>query len=292
MLLLVALGAGSASAQEKPLEPAAQEIRKVQDALIKAYIQRDAAAINRILADDYTFVLDNGSVYTKKQILDGFSAGGDRKITSYQRDEESIHVYGDFAVMTYRYVSRESSQGHDESGTFRLTRIFVKRDGRWQVVGGQENRIAAAVAGDSARLLGTWRVLTAGTLGPGGSLEPFPEYGPHPLGYLMYDATGHMCVTLASPDHPLWTDANKPTQAELARAGQAVFAYCGTYQVRENECRIIHRPEFSSSPSYVGTDQSRNYRLEGDTLTLSAEEPDANGQTSRYRIIWQRVSQK
>jgi lipocalin-like protein len=71
-----------------------------------------------------------------------------------------------------------------------------------------------------------------------------------------------------------------------------VFAYCGTYQVRESEGRVIHRPEFSSAPSYVGTDQPRNYRLEGDVLTLSAEEPGATGKPSTYRIIWQRVPAK
>jgi len=279
----------AASARGQTLTPAQQEVRAVQDALIDAYTHRDPGAIDRILADDYTFVLSNGAVYTKKQIVDGFSAGGDRTITSYQRDEEAIRVYGDFAVMTYRYTSRESFQGHDESGTFRLTRIFARRDGRWQVIGGQENRIAAPVSTPAARFVGTWRLVSGGDLRPDGSLEPFKEYGPHPLGYIMYDATGHMCASLANPNHPLWADPNKPTQAELARAGERVFVYCGPYEVREKEGRVIHRPEFSSWPGYAGTDQSRNYRFENDLLILSGEASDASGQPSSYRITWQRV---
>jgi hypothetical protein len=160
------------------------------------------------------------------------------------------------------------------------------------VVGGQENRVATPKPNPATPFVGTWRVVSAGDVRPDGSLQPFREYGPNPLGYLMYDATGHMCATLANPNHPRWADPSKPTQAELARAGEAVFAYCGSYEVREKEGRVMHRPEFSSWPAYVGTDQPRNYRFEGDLLILFGEVTGANGKPSAYRITWQRVSPK
>jgi len=81
------------------------------------------------------------------------------------------------------------------------------------------------------RLIGTWRLVSAGSVQPDGSFQPFPEYGPHPIGYLMYDSTGHMCAALANPDPPHWADPAKPTDAERAVTHKGMVAYCGTYEV-------------------------------------------------------------
>lgn len=147
----------------------------------------------------------------------------------------------------------------------------------------------AAEPSAASRLLGTWRLVSAGNISKDGKFEPFAEYGPHPIGYLMYDATGHMCVSLANPDHPRWADAEKPTDAEKLQSYRVMFAYCGTYEVREKENRVIHRPEMASWPQYVGTDQSRPYRLEGNRLILADHETAPEGQPSAYRITWERV---
>jgi len=152
--------------------------------------------------------------------------------------------------------------------------------------------IAASPAQPTARerLLGTWKLVSAGTFRPDGKFEPYAEYGPNPRGYLMYDTTGHMCVSLANPNHPHWANSEKPTDAEKLRSYDVFFAYCGTYEVREKEGRVIHRPEVGSWPHYIGTDQSRNFRFEGDRLILSDEETPPGGERRRYQITWQRVS--
>ena len=148
---------------------------------------------------------------------------------------------------------------------------------------------AAQAPAASERLVGTWRLVSAGTFGRDGKFDPYAEYGPNPIGYLMYDATGHMCVSLSNPKHPRWVDAEKPTDAEKLRSYDAFFAYCGTYELREKERRVIHRPEESSWPHYIGTDQNRNYRLEGDRLILSDEETPPGGERRHYQITWERV---
>jgi Lipocalin-like domain len=149
---------------------------------------------------------------------------------------------------------------------------------------------SAKLASPSARdrLIGTWRLVSGGTLKADGSLEPYPEYGPHPIGYLMYDNTDHMCVTLANPP-PHWADPTKPTDAERALTHKAMNAYCGTYEVREKEGQVIHRPELAEWPHYIGSEQVRNFRLKGNYLILSSEETRPGGERSRYRITWERV---
>jgi hypothetical protein len=157
------------------------------------------------------------------------------------------------------------------------------------ILTGQETKVGGSQQGTTQRLLGTWRLVSAGTFRSDGAFEPYPEFGPHPIGYLMYDKTGHMCVSLANPSHPRWANEEKPTDAERLRSYEAFFAYCGTYEVGEKEGRVIHRPEMGSWPHYVGTDQSRNFRLEGNRLILSEEETPPNGEHRRYEITWERV---
>jgi hypothetical protein len=152
-----------------------------------------------------------------------------------------------------------------------------------------KNGARVGEVGARERLLGTWRLISAGTFRPDGSLEPYPEYGADPIGYLMYDATGHMCVSLSSRNHPRWADAEKPTDAERLRSYQAFFAYCGSYEVRERDGVVIHRPEMGSWPHYIGTDQTRHFRFEGDRLILSDEETPPGGERRRYQISWERV---
>jgi len=72
-----------------------------------------------------------------------------------------------------------------------------------------------------------------------------------------------MCVSLSNPDHPRRANPEKPTDAEKVRSYDAFFAYCGTYEVRERENRVIHR-QMAYYPHYIRTDQNRNFRIEGD----------------------------
>lgn len=147
----------------------------------------------------------------------------------------------------------------------------------------------AAQAPIQRKLIGTWRVVEAGDITADGRFVPYKEFGPNPLGYIMYDATGHMCVSLANPHPQKWANPEKPTTAEIVKTADDFFAYCGTYAIDEKAGDIIHRPEMSSWPHYIGTDQRRHFKLDGDTLTLSGTETAPGGVNSAYRITWKRV---
>ena len=44
--------------------------------------------------------------------------------------------------MTYAYRSIETYKGRDDGGDFRVTRVFIRMNGSWRMVAGQETRIA------------------------------------------------------------------------------------------------------------------------------------------------------
>jgi hypothetical protein len=53
------------------------------------------------------------------------------------------------------------------------------------------------------------------------------------VGYIMYDATGHMCVVLANPDRPAWKSTGAADRSEVRSAFNGLVAYCGTYETNE-----------------------------------------------------------
>ena len=126
----------------QPQTKAQAEVRHVQNELIRAYMENDPAGLDRLLAVEYTFTDDLGSVVNKGQILRSFRSG-ERRIFSYKLQDDEVRVYGNAAVMTYRYASKETYKGKDDSCECRITRVFVKKNGHWQIVAGQETRIAS-----------------------------------------------------------------------------------------------------------------------------------------------------
>ena len=54
------------------------------------------------------------------------------KLTSDKLSEMHVRVYGDTAVITLLDTADFIVEGKDAGGVFRLTDVWVKRDGKWQ----------------------------------------------------------------------------------------------------------------------------------------------------------------
>ena len=119
---------------------AEQEIKQLMSEIDEAHRQSNAAAFDRIWADDYVLTDWRGSVKNRAEALAEWK-GGEHKYESYQSDEIKVRVYGDTAVVTAR-VTRKSRSDAENMGQFRHTRVFVKQQGRWRLVATQVTRIA------------------------------------------------------------------------------------------------------------------------------------------------------
>ena len=60
------------------------------------------------------------------------------KLTSVKYDSLTVRIYGDVAVLRGIADNTGSMRGFPFSGKIRYTRVFVKRDGRWQAVAMQQ----------------------------------------------------------------------------------------------------------------------------------------------------------
>ena len=108
-------------------------LRQLDQERIQAQIGADAAALDRLYAEDFIGIGPSGTVRTKAQVIADFKSGSLR-FQSITTDDVQWRVYGDTAVET----GRSTMNGEDRSKTVprdnRFTRVWVKRQGRWQLV--------------------------------------------------------------------------------------------------------------------------------------------------------------
>ena len=104
-----------------------------ENAWMDAWLRRDRAAAESIIADEFTLISSlGGEVFSKAQWLEG--AMGPMICESFQFDRLQVRDYGDTAVAIGWYHQKATARGNDWSGEFRLTDVWHFRGGRWQVV--------------------------------------------------------------------------------------------------------------------------------------------------------------
>jgi len=136
--------------------------------------------------------------------------------------------------------------------------------------------------------VGTWRLVSSTEVLPDGTSRPY-GFGPHAQGYLMYDATGHVCAQVVDPDRPKWVDPDHPTAQEVKIAYDGFGGYCGTYTVDEKAHTVAHIPEVSLDPNLVAQAKQRNYRFDGDKLIYSGTEKLEPIGESHWTMVWEKV---
>jgi ketosteroid isomerase-like protein len=112
---------------------AEQELTQLTDQYIAALKSKDTAALERIWGDDLTFISPGGSVLTKAQRLADIQSGATR-FDSLETSDRTVRVYGDAAVMTSLTTMKGQYGGQATSGQYRVTNVFARRSGGWQIV--------------------------------------------------------------------------------------------------------------------------------------------------------------
>ncbi len=114
-------------------QTAVEEIKRIDQERIQAQIHADAAALDRIYADDFIGIGPSGTVRTKPEVLADFTSH-DLKFQSITTDDVRIRVYGNTVVETGRSTMVGQDKGKVVPRDNRFTRVWVRRRGRWQIV--------------------------------------------------------------------------------------------------------------------------------------------------------------
>jgi ketosteroid isomerase-like protein len=120
-----------------------QKLLRLQKAGDEAEGKKDFAALERLLDDDFIFTAANGAVYTKKQLIEDIKADdatGAAQTLGYE--EIKTFDYGKTAMINYLLVVKgKDKDGKDFTNRFRMSSLWVKRNGAWRNVSIHSTRV-------------------------------------------------------------------------------------------------------------------------------------------------------
>lgn len=125
----LALALGSAPAREADVV----ELTRLESVWNEAHLQGDAAALDRLWADDLVVVVPRMTPLPKADAL-GFFRGGHMKFSRYESSELSVRVYAGSAVVTGRLRRLRERAGQSVDDDWRFTKVYVREADAWRVV--------------------------------------------------------------------------------------------------------------------------------------------------------------
>jgi hypothetical protein len=112
----------------------------------------------------------------------------------------------------------------------------------------------------SHAVVGTWRLVSY-EVEVASTGECFPAMGERPAGYTIFSAQGRVWFMLTG-------EARQPgeTDRERSRLLETLIAYTGRYRIEGDDW--ITAVDVAWNPAWVGTEQRRQFALEGDRLRV------------------------
>jgi ketosteroid isomerase-like protein len=128
--------------QQFPSPLVEQELVKMENELARAWQLPDPGALESIVGDDFTLTSSSskGEITNKRQYID--STLKLVRGEGYSFEKLNVRIYGDTAVINAQFQQNATFAGRDWSGEFLITDVWVKRNGRWQVVARHASRPA------------------------------------------------------------------------------------------------------------------------------------------------------
>jgi len=117
-----------------------QELLKLERDWLDAYVKRDVAAMDRIEADDFMITYPDGKMATKSDEIANLKKPAPAGPSpTFMTADTKVRVYGDAAILTGKFIQKGTyrdgpKQGQEFNIQERYTDVYVKRNGRWQVV--------------------------------------------------------------------------------------------------------------------------------------------------------------
>ena len=140
-LSLVTIGAVPARGQGAG--PSVEDqLKKMEKDRAAAVVKGDVATLEKLTSEDYTFINANGQLSDKATTMNGIKTGN-IKLTANEISDLKVRVYGNTAVVTGKSDAKGTIGGRELKGLVLFTRVYVKKNGRWQSVAFQQTAISA-----------------------------------------------------------------------------------------------------------------------------------------------------
>ena len=129
ILCLLVLSVGLA-AQEKS---DTATIRALEMKWTESYKQHSIDMLSSLLAEDFVITVEDGSTFSKAGYI-SHTADSSVKVEVAEQSDLKVRIHGDTAIVTGAYYERGESNGKRYEYHDRLTDVWIKIHGKWQVV--------------------------------------------------------------------------------------------------------------------------------------------------------------
>jgi len=130
LLCLLAASAVSLPAQEKS---DAATIRAMEMKWTESYKQHSIDILSTLLAEDFVITIEDGSIFSKAGYIT-HSADSSTHVQVAELSDLKVRMHGDTAIVTGAYHEKGESNGKRYEYHDRLTDVWMKVGGKWQVV--------------------------------------------------------------------------------------------------------------------------------------------------------------
>ena len=134
--------AAPARAQMGGTASVAEQIKKMERDRAVAVVKADVATLDGLTSDDYVLINANGQLSNKAETMNAIKTGV-IKLTSNEVSDMNVRVYGDTAIVTGKSTAKGSIGGRELKGPVMFTRVYVKKNGKWQSVAFQQTPVVA-----------------------------------------------------------------------------------------------------------------------------------------------------
>ena len=101
--------------------------------MAESYKQRDISKLSSLLSEDFIITVEDGSTFGKEGYI-SHSADSTVKVDLADLSELRVRVHGNTAIVTGAYHEVGTSKGKRYDYHDRLTDVWMKRNGNWQVI--------------------------------------------------------------------------------------------------------------------------------------------------------------
>ena len=135
---------------------------------------------------------------------------------------------------------------------------------------------------------GTYRLVRCEVRWSDGEIEK--PYGDDADGLLVYTPDGFFSGHLMRRNVPKFrTGARRAPASHVRKAFLGYLGYYGRYDVDEKAGKVTHHVLGSWHPNWTGTDQIRQFRVEGERLSIATPPVTSGRRSRRTHLVWQRV---
>ena len=140
MVLASCFTAAAQTETERTDPAAAKEIFSTIAKWADAVRDRDTKALDKIFEADLIITTFDGKTRGKAEELEILKPGGDMKTVSVANEDIKVRIFDKTALVTaltrMRFIIGEKTT----EAAFRYTAVFLKKDGRWQIIALQTAR--------------------------------------------------------------------------------------------------------------------------------------------------------